>query len=138
MKALCELLRGAGRWFGRVIGSTSRGIGNGPVRAAAAVQGAADATREVLGRARGRHADRFRADDQYRTLLLTAVGALLSTVMPPAVAATATAVIGYSGLLDRLWAEPQARPKPSGYRPQYQADEHPTGNRLWDQFPYDD
>ena len=90
-------------------------------------------------RARGRHSDRFAGDEQYRALLLTAVGALLSTLMPPAVAAAATAAVGYSGLFDPPHAPPRARygsddPSP---RPRYRSDEGPAGGRLWDRYDDD-
>ena len=105
-------------------------------RCAAVVRTLATAAARTWRRAAGRHADRFAGDEQYRALLLTAVGALLSTLMPPALAAAATAVVGYSGLFDRPQAPPRARDEPP-MSTRYRSDDRSAGGRLWDRYDDD-
>lgn len=132
---VCGLLDRAARWVGRLLKHDDAEVSAMPVGCSRAARTANGALAAVMGRARNRHADRYRRDEQYRAVLLAAVGAMLSTLLPPPVAAVATALVGYSGLLDRL--QPQSAG--SFQQPRYTADDRPagstsTGQRLWDRF----
>jgi hypothetical protein len=119
----------------RAVLQHARSVGS---RVTAAARATAGTARAAAAEARSRHTQRWSRDDQYRGVLLAALGALLSTLVPPAVAAAVTAGIGFSGLLDapRKAAADDYRP---GYRSQrsgYDSDQPDRGYgaRLWDRF----
>lgn len=145
MTAIRRLLDRAASVLRRLGDAVLRGAKRLGARLAAAVRSTAVAARSTVAGARSRHAQRWSGDEQYRALLLTALGALLTTLVPPALAAAVTAGIGLAGMLDTQPAPtaPEHRPRPE---PRYsaetrysaEADEHPYGARLWDRFADDD
>ena len=141
MGLVCRLLDRAARWVGGLLRHDDPPLDAMPAGCSRAARTAGGAVTAVLGRAHGRHTDRYNTDEQYWAVLLAAIGALLATLLPPPAAAVATALVGFSGIVDRL----SAREPGGGHeRPRYTADDRPagstgTGQRLWDRFAeYDD